>query len=81
MKIFKKFNFSFYNSFNWVIVCLKTDSTKEKLEIRLFKITQDVNDPVMNDYIQENIEQVFTQVDAIGTYGKSSLNWPSVTFS
>ena len=34
----------------------------------------------MNDYIQENIEQVFTQVDAIGTYGKSCLNWPSMTF-
>ena len=47
---------------------------KRKLEIRLFKITQDVNDPVMNDYIQENIEQVFNQVDAIGTYGKSCLN-------
>ena len=52
---------------------LTNDSTKEKLEIRLFKITQDVNDPVMNDYIPENIEQVFTQVDPIGTYGKSCL--------
>ena len=54
---------------------------KRKLEIRLFKITQDVNDPVMNDYIQETIEQVFNQVDAIGTYGKTCLNWPSLTFS
>ena len=52
---------------------LTNDSTKEKLEIRLFKITQDVNDPVMNDYIPENIEQVFTKVDPIGTYGKSCL--------
>ena len=47
----------------------------------MFKITQDVNDPVMNDYIQETIEQVFNQVDAIGTYGKTCLNWPSLTFS